>query len=84
MELLVSVGMYALWFMLECLVYLFFAIVGGFGLAWGFKSFKDLVAWNKKRREEKQVKKQNKKYSKKVEEMDEEMTAAAAQAGVAG
>lgn len=83
MELLVTVGMYALWYMLEILVYLFFAVIGGFGLAWGFQSFKDLVAWNKERRKKKQVKKQNKKYSKKVEEMDEEMTAAAAQAGVA-
>lgn len=84
MELLIYVGWYALWFMLECLLYLFFATIGGFGLAMGFKSFKDLVAWNKKRREEKQKDKQNKKYSKKVDEMDEEMTAAAAQAGVAG
>lgn len=80
MEILVTVGMYALWYVLNVLVYLFYAVIGGFGLAWGFKTFKDLVAWNKERLKKKQVKKQNKKYSKKVEEMDEEMTAAAATA----
>lgn len=39
MELLLLIGSYTLWLLIKVLASLFFAVVGGFGLACGFHVF---------------------------------------------
>ena len=50
MDLLLTVGAYALWFVIQSLVTLYFAAIGGIGLAAGFHTFKSWTTGHRERR----------------------------------